>query len=253
MYNRNPQCECKDYPDIDKIPFNERKTYSKFWRVGYIYDQGTSRECECHKRYRLSSRYEVIAKSKGLPSLSELRENKYVGEGKSYECLKTLPNTMKANPSLKDIIVFMNGPSGNQKTTSAAKLMYNIIVNGQTVEYVNYVDLLQKFLDNEYKPTEYYVADYLIIDDCFDGETINFKTVYNSFYNLILKRHKPTILISDKDKDRIYDSSKPYFNKDMLDKVFKRIENCNGSLLFEDNVSKLAALKEGPIDLWAQV
>ena len=122
MYVRNPQCECKDYPDIDSIPFIERKSYQKFWRVGYIYTNGASRECECHRKYRLTSRYDVIAKDKDLPSISELKEKKYIGDGKSYSRLKTLPDTLKENPSFKNIVVFMTGPAGNQKTTSAAKL-----------------------------------------------------------------------------------------------------------------------------------
>ena len=95
----------------------------KFWRVGYIYTNGASRECECHRKYRLTSRYDVIAKDKDLPSISELKEKKYIGDGKSYSRLKTLPDTLKENPSFKNIVVFMTGPAGNQKTTSAAKLM----------------------------------------------------------------------------------------------------------------------------------
>lgn len=255
-YVRNPECECKEYTDIDSVDFSKRKELQKFWQKGFIYEMGnsSSKECTCHKTYRLSNRYDVVAKKKGLLTYEELSKLNYIGSGDSYLKLKTLPKILKTHPSFKkDLIVFMTGVDGCQKTTSASKLMYNLTAEGEAVEYELFTDMVQKFVDMNYSPLEYILPDWLIIDDCFEGETINFKTVYNAFYNMILKRKGPTILISNKSEQWLFNEGKslPSYNEDLLKKIFNKVHKLKTVIEFNDNVDKIKEVGTEPVDLWS--
>lgn len=251
MYIRDPRCFCHIYQDIDTLPFKDRPTEEVYWREGIIYTPQGSVECECHKKYRLSKRYDVIANQLGLATYGQLKSMKYVGDGNAYNKLKEVPVILENNPHVKDVVLFCTGAEGNQKTTSVTKLMYNLISEGKTVEYTTFSDLIQKFLDSNYKPIQYIVADWLIIDDCFLPGGVNYKSTYNSFYNLVLKRHNPTILVSNKNKDAVmHDRMSPYYNEEQLQQLFKRVDKFKTTIEFTDNIDKLQLLKDGPIDLW---
>lgn len=252
MYIRNPKCTCQLFRNIDDLPFTERSTLKNYWREGYMYTPQGSVECDCHKKYRLSKRYDVVASQLGLPLYNDLKSLQYIGEGNAFNKLKAVPDILNKHPSVKDVIIFCTGPIGNQKTTCAAKYMYNLISEGYTVEYVNFHELIQKFLSSDYRPIQYEVADWLIIDDCFEHGSVNFKTTFNAFYNLLLKRHAPTIIISNKSKDDILkDKMAAYYNESQLQNLFNRIERFQTTINFTDNVDKIQFLKNGPIDLWS--
>ena len=157
------------------------------------------------------------------------------------------------------MIVYCTGIEGNQKTTSAAKVIYDIVTSNKTVEYILFPDLINKMLSFEFDQTPYLTTDFLFIDDVFEGETVNFKNTYNAFYNLLLKRRKPTILISSWNQEMLFsDKGKqlPSFNPDMLNKIFNRINNkAHKSVIeFNDNVEKLRVMEQvgdEPVDLWS--
>lgn len=252
QYKRILSCECSKYKDISDIPINERLKTTEYWMRGFIYTQNTSRECSCHKLYRLSERYNRLATKLGLPVYEELLKFSYLGNGDSYEKLKNLPDVIDKN-KLKNILVFVNGPKNCQKTTSAAKLMYNLIIEDKSVNYVDFVTLIDKFLEKDETFLKELDTDYLIIDNCFSGEVVNYKNTYNSFYNLILKRQKTTIIISGLSKEDLYrNQTLPSYNKDMLDSMFSKIERYNTNLEFTDNTDRILAMSnKDKIDIWS--
>lgn len=252
-YKRNPQCECAKYRNREEMSLQERLASSTFWQTGIIYENGTARECKCHKTFRLLGRYDRIAKTVGLPSYKELQNLKYLGEGDSYQKLKALPKII-ANKKLKDVLCYVYGNNNCQKTTSLAKVLVEIIENEMTVTYINFSELIEKLASNSTGNSENLAelinSDWLIIDDCFEGETINFKTVYNQFFNLILKRKSPTILATVYSRDALLKAKNiPSFIPEMLEKLFNKIDKYNTEIEFTNNVDKIL-LGNKKIDLW---
>lgn len=250
-YTRNPSCECSKYVDIDTIDFSKRKSIKDFWMKGYIYVNGSSIECDCHRKFRLRTRYDILANQFGLEDSSTLSQMKYLGTGNSFKRLKEVPKIAEAK-NLKDLLVFIHGADGNQKTTSVSKVICNLVTDGKTAEYVLYNDLLEKMSAIGFDGSELLKIDWLFIDDCFSGETINFKNVHNSFFNLILKRKKPTVLVSHMNREEIMKSDgKPFCQKDMLTRVFNKVDKYKSEIEFNDNVGKITTLENGPVDLWS--
>lgn len=250
-YLRNPECECAQFKDINEVEFSKRKEIKDFWMKGYIYKNGYSKECECHKRYRLTSRYNILAEQFGLSDYETLSKLKYLGTGDSYKKLKIIPSIVEEK-NLKNLLVFMDGPLNCQKTTSVSKLIYNLITSGKTVQYKLYGDLISEMTKMDYDSSDLLSMDWLFIDDCFEGETINFKNVYNVFYNLLLKRKKPTVIITSLSKEEILNKKdKPFYNGEMLNKLFNKVDKYKAYIKFNDNVDKILAVGSGPIDLWS--
>lgn len=248
-YVRNPSCECSACKDRDTFTLQERLNNKEYWMRGFIYKGNSSKECSCHRTYRLTSRYNGIAEASGLPSYEELHKLKYLGETDVFKKLKSLPEQV-AKKHLKNVLLFVTGGLRNQKTTSIAKTIHGIITSGKTVKYLLFSDLIESFIKNE-TSDDLVSTDWLIIDDCFEGETVNFKTTYNQFYNLILKRNKPTIIVSSLSKDDLMNRKDlPSYNYDMLVKMFAKIDAYNATLEFTENIDKQLLGKE-TIDLWS--
>lgn len=248
-YRRNPACECANYTDRATMNLQDRLNKKSFWQDGYIHENDTSRECNCHKIFRLGGRYDRIAEKSGLPSYEELTKLTYLGTSDAYSKLKSLPGTVRTH-NLQDVLVYVNGRAGNQKTTSLAKLAYSIVLDGMTVSYISYVDLIEAFLNKSENLSEILSTDWLLIDDCFEGETINFKSVYNQFYNAILKRRKPTVLATSYSRENLMKAKGiTSYVPDMLEKMFTKVDKYRSEIEFTDNVDKLL-LTEQRIDIW---
>lgn len=250
-YVRSPKCECAKYLDKDTLDFKTRMNLKEYWMRGYIYNGDEAVECSCHKVYRLTGRYNRLAKAVGLPEQEELSKLKYLGESDVFEKLKKLPQTVMDH-KLKDLLILVTGKDGCQKTTSLAKLVYRLTIRDQFVKYVNFSDLIESFTDKTENDQELLTADWLIIDNCFEGETINFKTIYNQFYNLLLKRKKPTIIATSFSReDLLSRKDLPSYNAEMLNKLFVKLDKYNGTTLeFTDNVDKVL-IGDKKIDLWS--
>ena len=251
-YIRNPECECAEYKDKDALSFSERLNLKQYWMRGFIYDGTDSRECKCHRVFRLKGRYNRIALEAGLPSHEKLRELKYLGKSNVYEKLKNLPSKIDEN-NLEDILVFVTGKAGCQKTTSLAKLVFQTVLRDETVKYMTFAEFTNNCLSKADEVLDATLnVDWLFIDDCFTGGTVNFKTVYNQFYNLLLRRKKPTVIASDLSKSEILErKDAPFFIPDMLEKVFAKVIKYNAILFFTEEVDKNLILENGPIDLWS--
>lgn len=250
-YVRNPKCECKDFLDKDKLEITARLNIKEYWMRGYIYKDNEAKECSCHKAYRLTGRYNRLAKAVGLPDHEDLKNLKYLGESDVYEKLKNLPQIVADN-KLKDVLILVTGKDGCQKTTSLAKLVYRLTIRDQFAKYINFSDLIEDFAEKTEDYQELMSADWLIIDNCFEGETINFKTIYNQFYNLLLKRKKPTIIATSLSRDDLLNRKDlPSHSPEMLGKLFNKLDKYNGTTLeFTDNVDKVL-IGNKKIDLWS--
>lgn len=252
-YKRNPNCECSKYKDIDSISsLKEKLSLKEYWMRGYIYTAQGSKECKCHKTFRLVGRYNRLAEKSGLPLYEELSKLNYLGTSDSYKKLKLIPSLIETH-NLKDVLAFISGPNNCQKTTSLAKLMYNLIIEEKTVEYYTFPDLIESFVTKDKQVENLLDIEYLIIDDCFEGETINFKNTYNSFYNLLLKRRNPTIICSNFSREQIFnEKSLPSYNLDMLNKIFSKIDKYKTEILFNEDINKQLVLNgKETIDIWS--
>ena len=253
-YFRNPNCECANYIDINSVDFSKRKDIKEFWMGGYIYKNGGSRECDCHKQFRRIQLYDMAARRFDLPLFEELKEMKYTGDQSVWEKYKKIP-TLAEEKKLKDLIVYVYGPFGNQKTTSTAKVIKNLILREKTTEYIEFPELIEKLNNKNEDLSNLIYADWLFIDDFLMNGTINFKSPYISLYNLILKRKKPTVLITEYSKEQLYSESelkqKPFYDTSLLNKLFSRIDKYNSILYFPDNLDKQQILKNGKVDLWS--
>lgn len=253
-YKRNPNCECSQYKDIDLINIKERQNLKDYWMRGFIYTADTSRECSCHKRFRLTGRYNRLAEKNSLLNYEILKEYKYLGTDNSYTKLKEIPNIVESH-KLNNVLVYVFGPENCQKTTSVSKIIYNLITENKTVTYIDFIDLIDKFVEKDESLDKIINVDWLVIDSCFEGETVNFKTSYNSFYNLILKRQQSTILISSLSKEDLFSSkgqNLPSYNFDMLTKMFNKINKYKTSINFSENVDKLLITSNNKeIDIWS--
>ncbi len=85
--------------------------------------------------------------------------------------------------------------------------------------------------------------------------TLNYKSPYIALYNLILKRKKPTVLITEYSKEQLFSETelkqKPFYDTSLLNKLFSRIDKYNSILYFPDNLDKQQILKNGKVDLWS--
>lgn len=251
-YKRNPNCECSQYKDIDSVSLKEKLNLKEYWMRGYIYTQTGSKECKCHKIFRLVGRYNRLAEKSGLPLYEELSTLNYLGTTDSYKKLKLIPSLIETH-NLKDVLTFVSGPNNCQKTTSLSKLMYNLIIEEKTVEYYTFSDLIESFVTKDKQIENLLDIEYLIIDDCFEGETINFKNTYNSFYNLLLKRRNPTIICSNLSREQIFnEKSLPSYNLDMLNKIFSKVDKYKTEIIFNEDINKQLILKgKETVDIWS--
>lgn len=245
-YIRSQDCECASFVDIQTLPFDQRNTDS-YWMNGYIYSPKGSMECSCHKKYRLTQRYNCIAKSVELPTAEELQKLPYLGNQDIPTKVFSLPSIVERN-NLNHCILYMCGPIGNQKTTTAAKLMLQLIQQGKSVQYIDFNTLSKNLLDLEYSTTELRTADYLIIDNCFEGEVVNFQATFNAIFDLILKRKNMTILISSKNLE---DITFKHYDTTLLDAIKARVNRYKSAIAFTDNAENVLLKEQGPIDIWS--
>lgn len=252
-YIRQTNCFCKNYKDIEDFNPLERAKATTYWMKGYCVDNGVSRECDCHKVWRLSERYNKLSTDLGLPNYEELSKLKYLGTGDSYKKLKALPEIIQAH-NLKNVLTFCSGEDGCQKTTSLAKLVYNLITTSYSVGYINFAELIEKIVAKDPYVDELADMDWLIVEDCFEGETINFRTAYTSFYNMVLKRKMPTIISTSKTREELFENKQsPSYNYDMLSRIFSKVDKYKTSIIFNDHVDKILEVGTGDkvIDIWS--
>lgn len=250
MYIRNPKCICNKYKDINDIPLNERINCTSYWRKGYIFENGKSYECPCHTFFRLKERYDMLSTKWNLPNSDGLKNLKYIGDSKnSFDKLMKIDELID-NKKLKGMLFLITGTFNNQKTTSIAHFIFKIITRGKTSEYISFNDIIKKIQDQE-DISIYKNVDYLIIDDCFQGEIINFKSLYNTLYNIILRQKENIILVSNLNEKEIMDRKDKPFYTELIPIILDKINKYNTRIEFNDNLEKLKVFGNKQIDLWS--
>lgn len=253
-YKKDPNCECSKYPDFgDPACAIQHYGYdTPYVLFGFIHEGATSRECECHKRYRLQKRYRLIAEQTGLPSIVFL-DKPYMGSEsrKAFDHAMMIPDITETHPEYSNTIYWFVGDRGTQKTTTAAKMILKAYEMNKFPVYklFNDVIMLLSSNDNSQILKDIREADYLIIDDAFVADVINFKTSYNLFLTEILKRRRPTIIITRKHFSDLGDNS--HYDKDLIGDIEARVNSRNSQLFFLDNVDNIHLKEHGPVDLWS--
>ncbi len=254
-YERDLNCECSKFKDREKMSISDRMSCNSFWMRGRIHENGISRECSCHKNWRLTRLYNIISNQFNLPNSKELQDLQYYGQDDSFKKLQVLPSII-SEKKLQDVLVIIYGNPGCQKTTSLAQLTQQLILKEYSVQYITFPDLIDLFSDKtDSRLKEISTTDWLLIDDCFSNITVNFRSNYNAFYNLILSRRKPTVLSADFDIDQLPKmTSSPFYNETAIQKVFSRVDIYKTKILFKENVSKMKVVGingDKVIDIWS--
>lgn len=253
-YIKDPNCECSKYPDFGSPTcaiqhYGHNVPYVLF---GFIHENGQSRECECHKKYRLQKRYKLVASQTGLPSIDMLDEP-YVGSEsrKAFDHTMMIPTITETHQEYANTIYWMVGGRGTQKTTTVSKMILKAYEMNKFPVYklFNDVIMLLSSNDNSQILKDIREADYLIIDDAFVADVINFKTSYNLFLTEILKRRRPTIIVTRKQFADLKDNT--HYDKDLIEDIEARVSSRNSQLFFNDNVDNIRLKEQGPVDLWS--
>lgn len=246
-------CECVGLPTF---PVGNKK----YWMNGYIYetdDNGVNKsvkECSCHKQWRMSTRCELFLKSHGLPDIAAIKSRKYKGT-KSVKSFKQLVQLcLMSNAKLAKSIVYVNGPTMTQKTTSALDLILACFQKQKTVSYISMDELFalaqrsSSFDEDEdasAKLEDIFTNDIVIIDDAFQWDQIggNFnkmKLTAPLVSKMIQSANGCIVFISQSPLDDIKKSTSngasSLFSDSFYNYVWSTVSRCKSDLKFEDRV-----------------
>lgn len=220
-------------------------TYPKSKQKGVI-------ECECHKHYVLKELLQYKAREANIwPNAFDYNiDTDYVGT-KSLKEVQRLKKYVFEFSNYKDVMVYLWGPNGTQKTTLAHWIGANVIHQGYTVKYLLMQTLLMTisgFEKDEARQQEKQAeidrlknVDLLIVDEAFSKDKV---TIYESGYQLpFLDRflrerceiaQKGIVFVSNKPPG---DIEKQKFSASIQDFVTRNTCKSAGStcLYFEDN------------------
>lgn len=246
---RDPNCECAGYVDLGNPMnvMNDEIRTKGYYLSGNIHKDGKAVECSCHRKYRADKRYITKAKSGWMKDLEYVKGFKYMGNDANYKKLLAVPEIIKTK-KLENVIIQIVGGSFNQKTSAASVLAYDLIQKGYWVTYIDFNWILNQLLDSEFNDSNLRDCDYLIIDDCFMSEEVNFKSTVNKLLNIVSKRTRPTVLISRK---HIKDVKGNMYDQDLLQTIESRTQYYNTLLEFNDNYNNIRLKEQGPVDLWS--
>ena len=209
-------------------------------------------ECECHKQYVLRETLQHRARDASIwPNAFDYNiDHDYVGT-KSLKEIQRLKKYVYEFPNFKNVMVYLYGPNGTQKTTLAHWIGANVLHQGYTVRYLLMQTLLMTisgFEKDEARQQEKQAeieklknVDLLIVDESFSKDKV---TIYESGYQLpfldrfLRERYevmqKGIVFISNKPPGEI---EKQKFSPSIQDFVVRNTLRSTGStvLYFEDN------------------
>ena len=223
-------------------------------------------ECECHKQYALRGLLVCKAKAAGVwPEALDYNIDKdYLGT-RSIDEVRRLKKYVFEFSNYKDVMVYMHGTNGTQKTTLAHWIGMNVLHQGYSVKYLLMQSLLMTIsgFEKDDERQQDKIAeierlknvDLLIVDESFSKDKV---TIYDSGYQLpFLDRflrerceiaQKGIIFISNKAPTEI---AKQKFSTSIEAFVKRNINRPQGNtcLFFEDEVEALKKDFE-PRSLW---
>lgn len=211
-----------------------------FIRTGTMESGFKYKECNCHKKW--SQYRDVYLKSKGRGFNLNILDNidDYVYRGvKSIDAVNKLKSSWPHSN-----IVYIYGPNGTQKTTTAQLLAFEQIKNNKSCYFIlmsRLVDLLMKAssfnADEETltKLNKINNSDIVFIDEAFDSEKMTifksgWKTPFlDSFLRECLNSNIQLVFISNIEPELI---SEEKFSKSIKDLVLR--ESINNRFKLED-------------------
>lgn len=217
------------------------------------YGQSTSRvvvECDCHKEWRHKNVFRIRAARYNIwPESLDYDPNKEYEGSQSLENVERFKKYVNQFDEYIDVMVYMYGPNGTQKTTLAQWAGASLLNRGYSVQYMlmqNLLEMLSEMTRDQDAESEkkrlvekLKEVDLLIIDEAFSTKSV---TIYKSGYQIpfltqFLKdrveiRRKGSIIISNNPIEGI---PKEFGAGvvDLLDRNTRR-----SRLLFEDNYIK---------------
>lgn len=246
-------CECVGLPTF---PVGNKK----YWMDGYIYetdDKGINKsvkECTCHKQWRMTTRCELFLKAHGLPDIETIKLRKYKGS-KSIKSFKQLVQLcLVPSSKLSKSIVYVNGPTMTQKTTSALYLILACFQKQKTVSYTTMDEIFSlaqrsnAFDEDETasaKLSDIFTNDIVVIDDAFQWDQIggNFnkmKLMAPSIAKMVQSTNGCIVLISQTSLDDIKKSTSngavSLFSDSFYNYIWSTVARCKSDLKFEDRV-----------------
>ncbi len=234
-------------------------TYKKTLQKGVV-------ECECHKQFVLRELLQYKAQDANIwPAAFDYNIDRDYKGVKSIKEIQRLKKYVYEFPNYKNVMVYMYGPNGTQKTTLAHWIGANVLHQGYSVRYLLMQTLLMTisgFEKDEVRQQEKQAeieklknVDLLIVDEAFSKDKV---TIYDSGYQLpfldrfLRERYeigqKGVVFISNKPPE---DIEKQKFSLSIQDFVMRNTKKPEGNtrLYFEDNFSALQGNFE-PGSLW---
>lgn len=223
-------------------------------------------ECECHKQFvqRELLQYKAAASNIWPQAFDYNIDTDYVGT-KSIKEIQRLKKYVYEFSNYKNVMVYIHGPNGTQKSTLAHWIGANVLHQGYSVKYLLMQSLLMTisgFEKDEVRQQEKQAeieklksVDLLIVDESFSKDKV---TIYDSGYQLpFLDRflrerceiaQRGIIFISNKPPEEI---EKQKFSASIQDFVLRNTDKPQGNtrLYFEDNYKEARANFE-PRSLW---
>lgn len=207
-------------------------------------------ECSCHKDFVKKQIFKINCKESGVwdKSLDYDPSKDYVGD-LSKVSVTRFSSFINNFEKFKDVLVYMQGPNGTQKTTLAQWAGASLIWKNYSVKYMlmqNLLMLLMSGFESDLDKIEnikrLHKYDLLIVDEAFSKDKV---TLYESGYQLPffdrflrerLEINKKSILfISNKLPDEI---EKNKFSYSIQDFVIRNLAKGNTLLTFNDNYLK---------------
>lgn len=222
------------------------------------YGQSTSRvvvECECHKAWREENVFRVRAVRANVwpEARSYDPDTEYIGTG-SLENVRRLKTYVSRFEEFGNVMVYMHGGNGTQKTTLAQWAAATLLSSGYTVQYMlmqNLLELLWKRKDfdddmeRDREVEKLTKIDLLVVDEAFSKEKV---TLYKSGYQLpyldrflrdrVEVQRRGILFISNHPPEEIAQHG---FSKSIEDLVVRKTRPQKSVLEFIDNYVKVAS------------
>lgn len=230
-----------------------------FYYEDIEYGQGTYRlvvECECHKEWKHKNMFHIQASRGSIwpESLDYDPDKEYEGT-QSVENVERFKKYVNRFDEYTDVMVYLYGPNGTQKTTLAQWAGATLLYKGYRVQYVlmqNLLEMLSEMTrdpdaENEKKrlTEKLKTIDLLIIDEAFSKDKV---TLYKSGFQLpFLDRflrerfemhRKGIVFISNHPPESIAQQG---FSKSIEDLVVRKTRPNGSALEFLDNYVKSAS------------
>lgn len=226
---------------------------------GYIMKGNMAYECECHAKYVHDQQVKHLYKHYGFDMRHfDYNPRTYVGKNSVADKNRLLNyiEQFKKNEKVRQLLVYLWGENGCQKSTLASYVGKQLISEGFSVRYVLMDKLVKTLQDDSFKPgaheevEKWMEADLLIVDESFDKSKMR---LWSSGYQIsfidsfirqrIQQENKGILFISNVKPEEI---EKQGFSHSIQDFIIRETTLNNTLLKFQDNYVKEANIEFDP-------